>query len=230
MPRLVLEVIVQSVADARAAAEGGADRLEVVRAIDVGGLTPALDLVHEVAAAVRLPLRVMVRGNNDFTIREGELVSLQAAARSLAAANVDGIVMGFADRGELRMPDLDAVLAAAPRVSVTFHRAFDSLVDPLAALPMIAACAQVDRILTSGGNGTPEARAQVLRRYSQAAGRLTLTAGGGVDDTVAAMLARSGCIDEIHIGRAARADRVSGSPVSARCVATIRALLDANLP
>ena len=37
---LLLEVIVQSEADARAAAEGGADRLEVVRAIRDGGLTP----------------------------------------------------------------------------------------------------------------------------------------------------------------------------------------------
>ena len=224
--RLTLEVIVQSVADARAAAEGGADRLEVVRAIDVGGLTPALDLVHEIAAAVRLPLRVMVRGHNDFTIRDGQLVSLQAEARSLEAANVDGIVMGFADRGELRMPDLDAVLAAAPRVSVTFHRAFDSLADPLKALPVVAACAQVDRILSSGGNGPPEARVQVLRRYSQAAGRLIVIAGGGVDDRVAAMFARSGCVREIHIGRAARADGNAESPVSARRVASLRRILD----
>ena len=224
--RLTLEVIVQSVADARAAAEGGADRLEVVRAIDVGGLTPALDLVHEIAAAVRLPLRVMVRGNNDFTIRDGELVSLQAAARSLEAANVDGIVMGFADGAELRMPDLDAVLAAAPRVSVTFHRAFDSLADPLKALPVVAACAQVDRILSRGGHGTPEARVQVLRRYSQAAGRLTIIAGGGIDDTVAAMFARSGCVREIHIGRAARADGNAESAVSAHRVANLRRILD----
>jgi copper homeostasis protein len=226
MLRLTLEVIVQSVADARAAAEGGADRLEVVRAIDVGGLTPGLDLVHEIAAAVRLPLRVMVRGHDGLTIRDGELVSLQQAARSFEAAHVDGIVIGFADRGELRMQELEAVLAAAPGVNVTFHHAFDSLIDPLAALPAIGACGQVDRILSSGGRGPREARVQALRRYTEAAGRLTVIAGGGVDSTTAALIAGAGCVGEIHIGRAARADGTADAQVSANCVAGIRNILD----
>jgi copper homeostasis protein len=39
---MLLEVIVLSVEDARAAEEGGADRLEVVRDIHLGGLTPPL--------------------------------------------------------------------------------------------------------------------------------------------------------------------------------------------
>ena len=56
----------QSVADARAAAQGGANRLEVVRAIRDGGLTPALSLVEAIAAETALPLRVMVRENPGF--------------------------------------------------------------------------------------------------------------------------------------------------------------------
>ena len=64
--RIVLEVIVESVADAREAARGGADRLEVVRALELGGLTPPLTLVREIAEAVSLPLRVMVRGNAGY--------------------------------------------------------------------------------------------------------------------------------------------------------------------
>lgn len=226
MSRIRLEVIVQSVADARAAEAGGADRLEVVRSIEQGGLTPAMDLVDEIAAAVRLPMRVMVRENAGFTIDDGELRQLQDAASALEAANVDGIVIGFADHKGPRLPDLESVLSAAPRVRVTFHRAFDSLDDPIAAIPLIASCAQIDRILTSGGNGTPAARLERLRRYSMVAGRLIIVAGGGVDDQAAAMFARSKCVDEVHIGRAARADRRAGSPVAARSVATIRALLD----
>ena len=226
MSRIQLEVIVQSVGDARAAEEGGADRLEVVRSIEHGGLTPALDVVHEIAAAVRLPMRVMVRENAGFTIGNGELRRLQEAAASLEAANVDGIVIGFAGGGSLRLPDLENVLSAASRVRVTFHRAFDSLDDPIAAIPLVARCAQVDRILTSGGTGAPAARVETLRRYAKVAGRLTMVAGGGVDDAAAAMFAQSNCVTEIHIGRAARADRVPGSPVAARSVAAIRALLD----
>src|SRR5512145_2202459 len=78
--RMILEIIVQSLDDARAALEGGADRLEGVRAIEDGGLTPPLELVHEIAAHVGLPLRVMVRENAGFRIHEGELDRLQRAA------------------------------------------------------------------------------------------------------------------------------------------------------
>src|SRR5262245_44731088 len=63
---MLLEVIVQSLDDARAALAGGADRLEVVRAIEDGGLTPPIELVHEIAAHVGLPLRVMVRENAGY--------------------------------------------------------------------------------------------------------------------------------------------------------------------
>lgn len=44
---LILEVIVCSVTDALEAERGGADRTEVVRDLDRGGLTPYLDLVRQ---------------------------------------------------------------------------------------------------------------------------------------------------------------------------------------
>src|ERR687888_545872 len=93
---LLLEVIVQSVADARAAARGGADRLEVVRAIGDGGLTPSAALVRAIAAEVSLPLRVMVRENAGFSTNEQELPALRDAVATFAADGVDGVVLGFA--------------------------------------------------------------------------------------------------------------------------------------
>ena len=76
---MLLEVIVQTVADARAAARGGADRLEVVRAIHDGGLTPDLAVVRQIAAEVSLPLRVMVRENSGFSTDASERPSLRRA-------------------------------------------------------------------------------------------------------------------------------------------------------
>ena len=97
--RTLLEVIVQSVADARAAARAGADRLEVVRRIEDGGLTPPIALVREIAAEVSLPLRVMVRENAGYTTSPVELLALQRAAAALAELQVDGLVVGFAAAG-----------------------------------------------------------------------------------------------------------------------------------
>jgi copper homeostasis protein len=224
---MLLEVIVQSVDDARAAAAGGADRLEVVRAIDDGGLTPAIELIEAIAVAVPLPLRVMVRENAGFALLPGERSRLRDAARALRRVGVDGIVIGFADANGVCMPDVADVLAAAPDVRATFHRAFDALSDPAGAIPAIAACAQVDRILTSGGTGTASERATRLARYSAAAGsRLTILAGGGVDLESAEAFAREKAVREIHIGRAARVDDDASGPVSAERVRAIRRLID----
>jgi len=222
MERALLEVIVQSLADAREAARGGADRLEVVRAIHDGGLTPPLALVSEIAAAVSLPLRVMVRENAGYSTDASERTTLRRAAETFAGTGVDGLVIGFARAGEA-----EHIRDAAPDMSVTFHRAFDQLNDPLGAIDALAGVRRVDRILTSGGNGTTATRCARLRAYQARAGsRLTIIAGGGVDEEMLAELVQTGAVQEVHVGRAAREGADRGAAVSAARVERLRELLE----
>jgi copper homeostasis protein len=221
--RPLLEVIVQSLIDAREAARGGADRLEVVRALHDGGLTPPLGLIHEIAAKVSLPLRVMVRENAGYSTDDRERRTLRRAASAFADAGVDGLVMGFAHAGEPQLDDLADVLQAAPDINVTFHRAFDQLRDPLGVIDRLATVARVDRILTSGGQGTPAARCDRLRACAARAGRrLTIIAGGGVDDEMLAEIVRTGSVTEVHVGRGVRQGADPGGPVSAARVERLR--------
>lgn len=224
---LLLEVIVQSVADARAAEAGGADRLEVVRELERDGLSPSLDLVRAIQAETPLPLRVMVRESDGFGVTgPDEVRELQRIFAALADLGVDGAVTGFARDG---LPDMDttrAVLSAAPSLPVTFHRAFDTLHDQLAGIDLIASLPQVDRILTSGGAGPWTARCERLARFTEhARGRLTILAGGGVDAEGLEALASSGCVREGHVGRAACEPPSIGAPVSAGRVRALRRLL-----
>ena len=224
MERPLLEVIVQTLTDAREAARGGADRLEVVRSLADGGLTPPLALVQEIAAQVSLPLRVMIRENAGYTTHAGELAALREAAAAFANASVDGVVIGFAHAGELELDNVARVLTTAPDVNVTFHRAFDQLRDPLAAIDALAAVARIDRILTSGGEGPPAVRAERLRAYQKRAGtRPTIIAGGDVDEAMLAVLARIPSVREVHVGRAAFGD---AGGVSAARVERLRALIE----
>jgi len=85
MSNAILEVIVCSVADAVEAQKGGASRLEVVRELDRGGLTPSFELVQAIKLAVDLPLRVMVRESAGYEISgEMEFEKLCTAARDFA--------------------------------------------------------------------------------------------------------------------------------------------------
>ena len=223
--RVLIEVIVQTLEDARAAWRGGADRLEVVRDIVSGGLTPDASLVDAIAAETGLPLRVMVRENAGYATDAAELPRLCRAVERFTRAGVDGVVLGFAAQGRLAMPEVRAALASAPHASVTFHRAFDQLDDPWGAIDEVAELPQVDRILTNAGGGDAESRAARLREYvERAAGRLHILAGGGVDQEAFQLFARTRCVEEIHVGRLARGSDDAGAPVSEARVRGLREL------
>jgi len=223
---LLLEVIVQSVADARAAALGGADRLEIVREIEREGLTPSLDLVRAIASETDLPLRVMVRESDGFSVADRrELVMLQTAFAAFAEIGVDGAVLGFATNRALDLEMTTAIVAISPSLRVTVHRAFDDAADPAAAISALRALPQVDRILTTGGFGKWEQRCLRLQAYARLAGSdLTIVAGGGIDVAEINSLVGCGLVGEVHTGRAAREPRLPSAPVSA---GRVRQLKDA---
>lgn len=190
-----IEIIALSEDDAREAEEGGAHRLELVRDLESGGLTPPLALVEAVLSAVKIPVRVMLRENAGFGC-EGELKQLTGLARQLGKLPIDGLVLGWLRDGALDTEVLDRVLPFCGRV--TFHRAFEQAADPRALLTALKARPQVDRILTSGD-------AASLSRLARAASpEIEVIAGGGMTEDRIATLAQSTPLTEYHAGSAAR--------------------------
>jgi copper homeostasis protein len=210
---MILEVIACSVADAVEAEKGGANRLEVVSALDRGGLTPPVELVRAIQEAVNLPLRVMVRESDGYqTSGETEIEKLCVAADVFSKLDVDGLVLGFLKGRTIDLDLTGRVLAAAPRLKATFHHAFEDAADQLQAIDEIKRLSQVDRILSHGGPGDLEQRRQRLDTYAHAAApEITMVAGGGIDSHAIALLRRATTLREFHVGRAARRDfRVEG--------------------
>jgi len=215
----VLELIACSAADAVAAQRGGAGRLEVVRALEAGGLTPPISLVKEIAAAVSIPVRVMLRENDGFEMADREeLTRLCDSVRELARLDIDGVVLGFLRGRGLDLAAATQILACAPNLKATFHRAFEELEDPQAAVAMLKAVPQFDRILVS------PARVRGLKQLGEsAAPELIVVAGGGIDRAAIRRLRKSAAICEFHVGRAARCDGDIRRPVD---TARVRELAD----
>jgi copper homeostasis protein len=162
------------------------------------------------------------------------------AAATFAEMGVDGLVVGFAREGHLLPNELREVLQAAPSLPVTFHRAFDSLADPLRAIDALSEIPQIDRILTDGmpahkgpaydqrrpGLYAPATRCARLREYSdRARSRLTIIAGGEVDEAMASEIALTRCVPEVHVGRAARDGHDREAPVNEARVRRLRDVL-----
>jgi copper homeostasis protein len=218
----MLEVICTSLADARAAEHGGADRIELVRDLERDGLTPALALVAAVRRAVRIPIRVMLRERNTFDTNPDELAALCATAAALQDLGVDGLVLGLTRAGVLDSAALHAISAAAPALRITFHRAIEHVHDPVTTLAMLAHFPQVDTVLHSGGPGTLETRITRLNALQRTtAGRMTILAGGGMTDAVIQAIGDATRIRAFHVGRSARTSAQVTNPIDA---ARVRAL------
>ena len=70
----LLEVCVDSLASARQAIAGGADRLELCSALIAGGLTPHTALLQQIRAESDIPIRCLMRPRpGDFLYTPEEL-------------------------------------------------------------------------------------------------------------------------------------------------------------
>lgn len=227
-----LEVIASSVEDAITAERGGATRIELCVALDQDGLTPPLPLMEAIVSAVRIPVRVMLRRRNDFAIQgESDLQALCDTATAIQHAGAAGLVLGFLEGQGVNENALNRIIAAAPRMKITFHRAFDALANESLQRATIAALKrfpQVDCILTAGSAGDWQRRAERLMQLQQmAAPEMEILIGGGVDAEAIAWLCRHTPLRAFHAGRAAR----EGSAVNGRVLeAKVRALRDAMQP
>lgn len=197
---MLVESCVETAAQASAAAGGGADRVELCRRLDLGGLTPTMSEIAAARAAVTIPLHVLIRpraGNFVFAADELELMVAEIGAAK--SAGVDGIVAGvLTAAGQIDEPAMRRLLAAARPLTVTFHRAFDGIADQPAALEVLVAVG-VDRVLTSGGASTALEGADRLRQLvDAAAGRITILAGGSIRPRNVAELVRRTGVTEVH--------------------------------
>jgi copper homeostasis protein len=213
---VILEVICCSLADAVAARDGGADRLEICSRLDLQGLTPPVEMVRDIVQEVSTPARVMIRVNDGFLADGAAVAARRRQVTELAPLPIEGIVFGFVDESDhLDFPRMDLVLRAAPEHwKWTLHRVFDYAGGSAAKkLGAVAQHGRADRILTGES-----------WRLAPPAG-LQFIAGGGLEASNLREAMNSPC-REFHFGRAARVAPDPTAPVDANRVRELRKILD----
>lgn len=259
---IAVEIAVQDLAGLEVAAHAGADRVELCTDLDRGGVTAPVELVEQAAARARelvaardarahFDVHVLIRshaGADDFLGRPEEFtyspeqIDLMAQqARDSVQAGAAGVVLGVLDArarvdvGALRTLR-DAAIEAAQQemrgLSLTFHRAVDTLPDRAArcaAVEMVVA-ESFHRVLSSGGAHCAVDGADDLAAMVRAAdGLLDVCAGGGVRPADIAALVHSTGVGDVHLSARRRpgADPVPGVAPGSTDPAIATAAVDA---
>jgi copper homeostasis protein len=179
---VILEIAANSVASALAAQNGGAGRVELCSALELGGLTPSYGKIALARERLTIPLYVLIRPRaGDFLYNDLECETMLRDIEACAKAGCDGVVLGVLDAdGHVDMDRCRSLISAAGSMGVTFHRAFDLTRDPLAALEDVITLG-CERLLTSGQQTSALEGATLIRALvEQSRERIVVMPGAGI--------------------------------------------------
>ena len=176
----ILEICCDSVASALAASRGGADRIELCSNLAQGGLTPSAAMIKQAKSLLNIPVFVLIRPRKaDFLYSDMEFECLLEDIWLAKQLGADGVVSGaLLQDGSVDLDRIAIMVKAADPLPFTLHRAFDMCINPIEAIPKLAAIG-VKRILSSGQMPTANEGYNNLQRFANAAqGKLEIMACG----------------------------------------------------
>ncbi|MDK4731582.1 copper homeostasis protein CutC [Rhizobium sp. CNPSo 3490] len=196
---ILLEICVDSAAGLAAAIEGGAGRIELCSALELGGLTPLPSLMR-IAARAPVPIYAMIRPHaGPFIFDSVDEEAMMLDIEAVRAAGLAGVVIG-ANRpdGTLDLPLIRRLKAHAVGLGSTLHRAFDLVPDADQALEQAIELG-CERILTSGCAVKAADGIDTLKRLSEkAAGRISIMPGSGIRPANVGEILRATGAREVH--------------------------------
>jgi len=198
---MLIEACVDTLTSAHNAEAGGADRIELCDNLGDAGTTPShgtLRLAIEQLKLIVFPI-IRPRGGG-FVYDDNDVAVMRADLQHARDVGAPGAVIGaITPEGDVHEAVTAALRADAPDMQLTFHRAFDVCRDPHSALETLIRLG-INRVLTSGqAEDAWEGREVIAALVKQAAGRITVLAGGGVNEENAAELVRVTGVTELHV-------------------------------
>jgi len=183
--RTVLEICAFHIDSCIIAEREGAARIELCDNPVEGGTTPSYGTIKQVRNKISIALYPIVRprsGNYFYT--EEEFMILKDDIAMCRQLGCDGVSVGVQTRdATIDKERMKKIVEWAGPMGVTCNRVFDGTPDPFAALEDLIACG-CERILTSGQKrAAPEAGKLLGELVRQAAGRISIMPGAGINSS-----------------------------------------------
>lgn len=153
MSNYIIEVCAGTITDCINAKKAGANRIELVSATYMGGLTPSLGLVKK-SLELDIDIIAMTRPRGGgFLYNESELDVIFEDAKLMLDLGVKGLAFGFLNEDhtiDVRNTKKMVELIKTYNAEAVFHRAFDLTPDLDESTKLLIELG-ITRILTSGG-------------------------------------------------------------------------------
>ena len=196
-----IEVCIDNIESLHLAQQGGATRIELCSSLALGGLTPNAGLMQLAAKHAKVPVYAMIRPRQgDFLFSGQDKEIMLADAHMAKQAGLDGLVIGaLNDDSSVDTDFLADICHVAGGMGLTFHRAIDQCLEPMAALDIIMQH-NCERVLTSGLEANVFDGIPMLKQMvDYCDGRIAIMAGAGVNANNVAQIVQQTGVREVHL-------------------------------
>ncbi len=177
-----LEIIAFDIVSCSVAEANGATRIELCSNPEEGGTTPSFGMIEQARKSCSISLFPIIRPRGgDFLYTDQEFESMKSDINHCLSIGCDGVVIGMLlSDGTIDIERSKALVEAAGKMDITFHRAFDRVKDPIDSLEKLIAIG-CKRILTSGLYKTAvDGIINLKQLVKQANNRIIIMPGSGV--------------------------------------------------
>ena len=147
----MIECCANSIESAKNGEKGGAQRIELCKKLEVGGITPSRQEILQAKKLLNIKLHVLIRPRKgDFIYTNNEMQQIIEDIKFCKKVNCDGVVIGALKKdGSIDTSKIIEMIKYAKPMHITFHRAFDNGNNLLKNLEDVISCG-CDTLLTSG--------------------------------------------------------------------------------
>ena len=198
--KYTLETIAFNIESCKTAQAAGANRIELCDNPGEGGTTPSYGFIKAARKVLTIDLFPIIRPRGgDFLYSDDEFEIMKMDIQVCKNIGCDGVVFGILNGDATIDKERCKILVQlAYPMSVTFHRAFDRVIDPSQALEDVIECG-FERILTSGFHPTAIEGIDNLKKLIQIAdNRIIIMPGSGIRASNIGELAQTTAAVEFH--------------------------------
>ena len=209
---MILEVCANSYQSAINAQKAGAHRIEICAELEIGGITPSLEVLKKISENISIPVNVLIRPRSgNFVYSEIEFKMMKQNIERCKKLGFNGIVSGVLNPDStIDVQRTKELIELSKPLSFTFHRAFDCVKGPKKALQELMNL-DVDRILTSGLKDKAIEGIELLIELQKIArNKLIILPGSGINPENTSLFKTAG-FKEIHASASKVIDQKNAS-------------------